>query len=245
MVEVRAVTQGFAQDLAAMRSSVDTSLVGGFTQAGSTLDTSLSNALKKGTSGFSDLREAGISALAAIAAQATGVLGTSSGGSSGITSLLSAVSGLPGRATGGPVSPGQAYLVGERGPEVFVPTAAGSIANNAGNSGNRTMNVAINVNAPPAPMRPRPSPDPRARSPAPCAVCWFRTEGNTYGLLARRQTTGAGQRLDPALRPALLDHRLSPPDDGQRHHPRSRCAAHRCHLSARRRSGRADLGQRG
>ncbi|WP_343613624.1 tail tape measure protein [Novosphingobium sp.] len=145
MVEVRAVTQGFAQDLAAMRSSVDTSLVGGFTQAGSTLDTSLSNALKKGTSGFSDLREAGIGALAAIAAQATGVLGTSSGGSSGITSLLSAVSGLPGRATGGPVSPGQAYLVGERGPEVFVPTAAGSIANNAGNSGNRTMNVAINM----------------------------------------------------------------------------------------------------
>lgn len=145
MVEVRAVTQGFAQDLAAMRSSVDTSLVGGFTQAGNTLDTSLSNALKKGTSGFSDLREAGISALAAIAAQATGVLGTSSGGSSGITSLLSAVSGLPGRATGGPVSPGQAYLVGERGPEVFVPTAAGSIAN-TGNGGNRTMNVAINVN---------------------------------------------------------------------------------------------------
>jgi len=144
MVEVRAVTQGFAQDLAAMRSSVDTSLVGGFTQAGSTLDTSLSSALKKGTSGFSDLREAGISALAAIAAQATGVLGTSSG-SSGITSLLSAVSGLPGRATGGPVSPGQAYLVGERGPEVFVPTAAGSIAN-TGNGGNRTMNVAINVN---------------------------------------------------------------------------------------------------
>lgn len=143
MVEVRAVTQGFAQDLAAMRSSVDTSLVGGFTQAGGTLDTSLSNALKKGTSGFADLREAGISALAAIAAQATGVLGSSSG-SSGITSLLSAVSGLPGRATGGPVSPGQAYLVGERGPEVFVPTAAGSIAN-TGNGGNRTMNVAINV----------------------------------------------------------------------------------------------------
>jgi phage-related minor tail protein len=144
MVEVRAVTQGFAQDLAAMRSSVDTSLVGGFTQAGSTLDTSLSNALKKGTSGFSDLRDAGISALAAIAAQATGVLGSSSG-STGITSLLSAVSGLPGRATGGPVSPGQAYLVGERGPEVFVPTAAGSIANNTGNGGNRTMNVAINL----------------------------------------------------------------------------------------------------
>ncbi|WP_206238069.1 lysozyme family protein [Novosphingobium terrae] len=146
MVEVRAVTQGFAQDLAAMRSSVDTSLIGGFTQAGSTLDTSLSNALKKGTSGFSDLREAGISALAAIAAQATGMLSTS-GSATGITSLLSAVSGLPGRATGGPVSPGQAYLVGERGPEVFVPTAAGAIANtgNGGNGGNRTMNVAINV----------------------------------------------------------------------------------------------------
>src|SRR5262249_43623557 len=35
------------------------------------------------------------------------------------------------RATGGPVSYGKPYLVGERGPEVFVPGMAGNIAPNA------------------------------------------------------------------------------------------------------------------
>jgi hypothetical protein len=146
MVEVRAVTQGFAQDLAAMRSSVDTSLVGGFTQAGSTLDTSLSNALKKGTSGFSDLREAGISALAAIAAQATGCAGHQQRRFLGhhqpaFRRQRTAGAGhrRPGFAGAG-LSGGRARAGG------LVPTAAGSIANNAGNSGNRTMNVAINVN---------------------------------------------------------------------------------------------------
>lgn len=36
------------------------------------------------------------------------------------------------RASGGPVSAGGAYLVGERGPELFVPGASGSIVPNAG-----------------------------------------------------------------------------------------------------------------
>ena len=56
--------------------------------------------------------------------------------------------GLPGRAMGGAVSPGQPYLVGERGPEMFVPTSAGSIAANGSGGGGRDVNVAINVNAP-------------------------------------------------------------------------------------------------
>lgn len=34
---------------------------------------------------------------------------------------------LPGRAVGGPVRAGGAYMVGERGPELFVPSASGSI----------------------------------------------------------------------------------------------------------------------
>ncbi|CAB5217021.1 Phage tail tape measure protein [uncultured Caudovirales phage] len=37
---------------------------------------------------------------------------------------------LPGRAMGGPVAASTAYLVGEQGPEVFVPNAAGSIIPN-------------------------------------------------------------------------------------------------------------------
>ena len=36
----------------------------------------------------------------------------------------------PGRAAGGPVMGGAPYLVGERGPELFVPNANGNIVNN-------------------------------------------------------------------------------------------------------------------
>lgn len=51
-----------------------------------------------------------------------------SGGSSGLS-----ISGA--RAAGGPVSGGSAYLVGEKGPELFVPTASGSIIPNGGSGG--------------------------------------------------------------------------------------------------------------
>jgi hypothetical protein len=37
---------------------------------------------------------------------------------------------LPGRALGGPVSGGNPYMVGERGPEIFVPAVSGSIVPN-------------------------------------------------------------------------------------------------------------------
>ena len=38
---------------------------------------------------------------------------------------------LPGRAAGGPVSGRQPYMVGERGPELFVPGTGGSVVNNS------------------------------------------------------------------------------------------------------------------
>ena len=49
---------------------------------------------------------------------------------------------LPGKALGGPVGAGQPYMVGERGPELFVPGAQGNIvANSAMGSANVTVNV--------------------------------------------------------------------------------------------------------
>ena len=52
------------------------------------------------------------------------------------------VSGFIPRANGGPVGAGQAYLVGERGPELFVPGAQGNIVpNSAMGSANVTVNV--------------------------------------------------------------------------------------------------------
>lgn len=44
--------------------------------------------------------------------------------------MLSGIQGLGARAGGGPVSSGQAYLVGEKGPEVFVPSGSGTIIPN-------------------------------------------------------------------------------------------------------------------
>jgi len=64
------------------------------------------------------------------------------------SSLIGALIGSPGRATGGPVSPGRPYMVGEQGPEVFVPGAAGSIAPAGGAPAARSVNVAISVAAP-------------------------------------------------------------------------------------------------
>jgi hypothetical protein len=61
---------------------------------------------------------------------------------------LGALFGLPGRATGGPVSPGRGYVVGERGPELFVPTSAGRIENNAPGASARDVRVSINLSSP-------------------------------------------------------------------------------------------------
>ena len=58
--------------------------------------------------------------------------------------LAGAALGLPGRATGGPVSPGRAYVVGERGPELFVPTASGQVmANGSGGARDVRVNIAV------------------------------------------------------------------------------------------------------
>ena len=54
---------------------------------------------------------------------------------------------LLGRATGGPVTGGRAYLVGERGPELFVPTAAGRVEPGVGGGGAREVRVSITVKA--------------------------------------------------------------------------------------------------
>jgi phage-related minor tail protein len=58
-----------------------------------------------------------------------------------LTNVLSSAFGGA-RAGGGPVDMGRAYLVGERGPELFVPGASGGIvANGRGGGGNVTINL--------------------------------------------------------------------------------------------------------
>ena len=142
LVEVRAGTNGFAADMARMRSALDTTLVDGFAGAGAVLERGLLAALKKGSIGFEDLGRMALQIIDRIASHAIqagldtllgglggGAKGSGDGG--GIGGLLAggfgALLGRPGRATGGPVAPGRGYLVGERGPELFVPTSAGRV----------------------------------------------------------------------------------------------------------------------
>lgn len=61
-------------------------------------------------------------------ADLSGLAGTFSGFGTGNVSFTPAISGA--RASGGPVSPGAVYLVGENGPELFSPSSAGVILPN-------------------------------------------------------------------------------------------------------------------
>lgn len=157
MIEVRANTQGFTADVAQMRGSFDSILVDGFGRAGDTLERGLLGAIRRGSLGFEDLRRVALNVVGDIAAQAVqagigsigGAGGQPGGGIGGLlTSLVGSIFGLPGRATGGPVAPGRGYLVGERGPELFVPTSAGRVEPSLGGGKGRDVNVSIRIVSP-------------------------------------------------------------------------------------------------
>lgn len=160
LVDVRANTQGFAQDVAELRRSFDGTLVEGLAQAGPMLERGLLGALQRGSLGFEDLRRVALGVLDAIAGRAlstalgpVGKAGTSQPSLEGLLSgVIGAALGLPGRATGGPVAPGRGYLVGENGPELFVPGSAGRIEPGAGASlgasAAREVRVAIAIHPP-------------------------------------------------------------------------------------------------
>ena len=56
-------------------------------------------------------------------------------------------SAMPGMASGGAVSKGTPYLVGERGPELFVPNSSGQIQQNARGGSGGSVNVNFNIEA--------------------------------------------------------------------------------------------------
>lgn len=154
VIAVRADTAGFGRDVETMKAALQDGVGGGAERAGRSIESALGKAVRSGKLGFDDLKAVALKALDQIAASAIqGGIGAAGGGgglASIAGSLLSAALGLPGRATGGPVSPGAAYVVGERGPELFVPTASGSVMA-AGQSGpGRDVSVSIAINAPAA-----------------------------------------------------------------------------------------------
>lgn len=162
VVSVRADTASFARDVSAMRGELEGPLVSGAGRAGMLIDNALAKALRTGKLGFDDLKQVALSAMAQIAQGSLRSLFSTSGPNgggvgagiiNGLGSLVSSVLGLPGRATGGPVSAGRGYVVGERGPELFVPSSGGRIEQ-LGSGGSRNVSVAITIQTP-APSDPQ------------------------------------------------------------------------------------------
>ncbi len=153
VIAVRADTSGFMAGLGDVRRELDGPLTQGVERAGAGIERSLSRAIVSGRLGFEDLRRVALQSLADIAAGAlrsdlAGLLGGGGGGGviSGLVSGL--FGGAPGRATGGQVTAGRAYKVGERGPELFVPQASGRIEANGGGAARPGVSVTVNVSAP-------------------------------------------------------------------------------------------------
>src|SRR5690348_3521551 len=153
VVSVRADTSAFARDVASMRGELEGPLVAGAGRAGTMIDRSLAKAILSGKAGFDDLKKVALSAIADIAQASLRALFQTSGGGgfgsgvlNGLGSVITSLLGAPGRATGGPVSAGRGYLVGERGPELFVPSSSGRIEH-VGSAG-KDVRVAIAIQSP-------------------------------------------------------------------------------------------------
>ncbi|MBA3730323.1 MAG: tail tape measure protein [Sphingomonas sp.] len=157
VISVRADTRGFARDVASMRGELEGPLATGAARAGRLIEGALSRAITSGKFGFDDLKKVALAAMAQIATASLRTMFSSLGGGGqggGVGGLLaSAVSGLvglPGRATGGPVSAGRGYMVGERGPELFVPGSSGRVERLASGGGGRDVRVSIALSSPAA-----------------------------------------------------------------------------------------------
>ncbi|MFQ3664937.1 MAG: tail tape measure protein [Sphingomonadaceae bacterium] len=142
-VAVRADIDAFQQDMSAMRQVLEGTLGAGAQAAGRGIEASLAQAARRGKLEFEDLAKVAGRALGEIAGAAiTAGLG---GGGGGIPALvLRLAAGAPGRATGGAVAPGRAYVVGENGPELFVPTTSGRVEAGSARA-SPTINLTVNV----------------------------------------------------------------------------------------------------
>lgn len=91
-----------------------------FERAGAGLARSLARAAADGEISLAELARAVLAAVNAAA-------GGGAGGLSGAIARAVGAAFSGSRADGGPVNPGGAYLVGERGPELFRPSASGAV----------------------------------------------------------------------------------------------------------------------
>ncbi len=69
------------------------------------------------------------------------------GGFLGVVGNFFSGMALPGRASGGPVTAGSLYMVGEQGPELFAPSMSGSIIPHGAMGGGRGGNTYVDIDA--------------------------------------------------------------------------------------------------
>jgi hypothetical protein len=134
-------------------ASLDRSLGSAFDATGDRMGAALERFAQRGTLSFTSLRSAGMGAARDILSGFLDIglqdLGLGSAGIFSKGAVGNVLDGLFGRASGGPVSAGVPYLVGERGPELFVPRAPGRIARGGGGGGTAvTVNVYGAADAP-------------------------------------------------------------------------------------------------
>jgi phage-related minor tail protein len=99
-----------------------------FARTGDTIERSLGQAARSGELSFAQMTEAILRDLARLAAERF----IEKPVNDLMSSVLSQMPLFGARAEGGPVNAGGAYLVGERGPEMFVPSGAGEISPTGG-----------------------------------------------------------------------------------------------------------------
>lgn len=148
-VRLVAETAEFERELEGLRSAMAGSLSAGAAAAGRGIESALARAARNGRLEFEELARVAARALGEIAGAA--LSGSGQGAPLGLGHLLTGVLGgalgLPGRATGGLVGPGRAYVVGESGPELFIPAGSGRVETGA-RAGRGPVTVHVHVNVP-------------------------------------------------------------------------------------------------
>jgi phage-related minor tail protein len=158
LVRIGADTKPLNDALAGIQKSASGSfsdIEGAARTASEGMARALTGFVSGGKLGFADLKSTALSVLAEIAdnlirsglgslfgSSAKDFLGAT--GTNLLGGILSHV--ISGRASGGPVTAGAPYLVGEYGRELFVPRVSGAIVPTGGRPGaNRSVSITINV----------------------------------------------------------------------------------------------------
>jgi hypothetical protein len=201
MVGVRADTDAFARDAAEMQATLIDCMKTGGQKGGGLIEASLLKAVRTGKLSFDDLGKTALAVLSQIAAQAVkagigAILGGGKGKDDGLlsvgTGLLGSLLGVPGRATGGPVSPGRAIVSASRGRSCSCPPRPGASLRPVRVAGARCGWRSMSTRRPVASRRRWRAPAGRWRGPSPAR--WLRRSAEPWDTGWPAPTMRSGRR---------------------------------------------------